>query len=87
MKIETYDGGGLGGDDFNAIKDETDNEKAGENEEKEKMKKKDDFQPQPKLNLIVGFLRLANYVCAMNVVFGVAVSLFWPRMQGEPEPK
>ena len=86
MKIETHDGGGLGGDDFNAIKDATDNEKAGENKDKEK-KKKDDFQPQPKLNLIVGFLRLANYVCAMNVVFGVAVSLFWPRMQGEPEPK
>ena len=90
-KIETHDGRRLGDDnDFNAVKGEASGEEEGcENEEgnKKKKKKKDDFQPQPKLNLIVGFLRLANYVCAVNVIFGVAVSLFWPRMPGEPEPK
>ena len=77
LKIETNErlgGGDSGGED------------ASENEEK-KTKKKDDWQPQPRLNLIVGFLRLANYVCAVNVVFGVAVSILWPRMDGEPEPK
>ena len=76
-KIETNErlgGGDSGGEDVS------------ENEEK-KTKKKDDWQPQPRLNLIVGFLRLANYVCAVNVVFGVAVSILWPRMDGEPEPK
>ena len=81
----------MGGDSFDAVKRRASGEEACENEEenkkKKKKRKKDDFQPQPKLNLIVGFLRLANYVCAMNVVFGVAVSLLWPRMEGEPEPR
>ena len=26
----------------------------------------------------VGFLRLANYICACNAAFGLTVSLFWP---------
>ena len=81
----------MGGDSFDAVKRRASGEEACENEEEnkknKKKRKKDDFQPQPKLNLIVGFLRLANYVCAMNVVFGVAVSLLWPRMEGEPEPR
>ena len=77
LKIETNER--LGGGDSGG-------EETSENEEK-KTKKKDDWQPQPRLNLIVGFLRLANYVCAVNVVFGVAVSILWPRMDGEPEPK
>lgn len=43
-------------------------------EEFKKLEKK--FQPSPKLNTFVGFLRLANYVCASTVTFGVVISIF-----------
>ena len=63
------------------------NHEKGENEEEnEEEKKKDSFEPNAKMNTFVGFLRLANYVCAATVMFGLAVSLFYPRHPDEPEP-
>ncbi len=47
-------------------------------EDKKQEKQADSFQPSPKLNTFVGFLRLANYVCASTVLMGLAVSIFYP---------
>ena len=40
-----------------------------------KIIKADAFQPDPKMLAFTGFLRLANFVCASAVLFGVIVSL------------
>ena len=37
------------------------------------------------MNALVGFLRLANFVCASTVAFGLAVSLFYPPLRHEGE--
>ncbi len=41
-----------------------------------KKKSESDFKPAPKMNTFVGFLRLANYVNACCVIFGVILSIF-----------
>jgi hypothetical protein len=95
IKIMTYDSddGDLSDDDINLIKkkmqeeDAKDQRREKEKEEKKKKKLKCDFEPHPKMNTLVGFLRLANYISACNVAFGIAISLFWPREEGEAEPK
>ena len=43
---------------------------------KRNRRKKSDFDPAPKMNTFVGFLRLANYVNACCVIFGVILSIF-----------
>ena len=43
------------------------------------------FDRAPKLNVIVGFIRLTNYVCASIVLFGLFVSLFYPKLDSEPD--
>lgn len=55
-----------------------------DDKEKTKRKKGDGFQPSPKMNVIVGFLRLANYVCVCTVIFGLFVSLLYPKHPSEP---
>ena len=44
-------------------------------EKERKRKKETQFQPHPKLHVLVGFLRATNFVCAVAVIFGVIVSL------------
>ena len=51
-------------------------------EEEFKIKEKK-FEPSPKLSTFVGFLRLANYVCASSVTFCVVISIF----HSETDPK
>jgi len=43
----------------------------------------DGYSPAPKMNTLVGFLRLANYVCACTVVMGVLMSLLYPETAEE----
>lgn len=49
-----------------------------EEQEKEEKEEKNEFEPDPKMNTFVGFLRLGNFVCAATVLFGLAVSIFVP---------
>ena len=43
---------------------------------RKKKKSETDFKPAPKMNTFVGFLRLANYVNACCVIFGVVLANF-----------
>ncbi len=43
---------------------------------RKKKKSETDFKPAPKMNTFVGFLRLANYVNACCVIFGVILANF-----------
>ncbi|TRY80092.1 hypothetical protein TCAL_17091 [Tigriopus californicus] len=44
----------------------------------------DQWTPRPRMNAFVGFLRLSNYACSCLVIFGVAVSIFYPYSQDRP---
>lgn len=44
----------------------------------------DKWQPRPRMNAFVGFLRLANYTCSCLVIFGVVVSIFYPYSEDRP---
>ncbi len=45
-------------------------------QKRKKKKSETDFKPAPKMNTFVGFLRLANYVNACCVIFGVILANF-----------
>lgn len=44
-------------------------------EDEAKGKKKSDYKRAPRMNTFVGFLRLANYINASCVIFGVVASI------------
>ena len=56
------------------------------------MKDENEFKPAPKMNTFVGFLRLANYVNACCVIFGVILSIYlrgmnWDRNEAVEKEK
>ena len=53
-----------------------------EKNSRRKSLKRDSWQPNPKIHVVAGFLRLINFLCASGVLFGLVISLW---MEGNKE--